>query len=84
MEEVQDRFATKLTKRDGALSKRERNRAREAWKRNLSGRANETIDPWYGCDLYDEILDYAINFTFPWCTTFLLRCLIFTDRGFVL
>ncbi|KAF9244678.1 alpha beta-hydrolase [Melanogaster broomeanus] len=64
--EAQERFATKLTKRDGALSKRERIRARDVWKRNVAGRANGTIDSWYGCDLYDEMLDYAINFTFPW------------------
>lgn len=37
------------------------------WKRDLSGRANGTLDPWYACDLYDEMLDYAINFTYPWC-----------------
>ncbi|KIJ59226.1 hypothetical protein HYDPIDRAFT_118758 [Hydnomerulius pinastri MD-312] len=66
MLEAQERFASKLTKRDGGLSKRERIRARDAWKRDLSGRANGTIDSWYGCDLYDEMLDYAINFTFPW------------------
>ncbi|KII85865.1 hypothetical protein PLICRDRAFT_44287 [Plicaturopsis crispa FD-325 SS-3] len=36
------------------------------WKRDLSGRANGTLDPWYACDLYDEMLDYAINFTYPW------------------
>ncbi|KAG8220809.1 Alpha/Beta hydrolase protein [Butyriboletus roseoflavus] len=66
MLEAQNRFAAKLTKRDGALSKRERIRARDAWKRSLAGRPNGTIDPWYGCDLYDEMLDYAVNFTFPW------------------
>ncbi|GJJ06658.1 hypothetical protein Clacol_000853 [Clathrus columnatus] len=27
---------------------------------------NDTINPWYGCDLYDEMIDYALNFTFPW------------------
>lgn len=73
MVEAQNRFAAKLAKRDVALSKRERIRAREAWKCGLADRANGTIDYWYGCDLYDEMLDYAINFTFPWCTTFLLR-----------
>lgn len=72
MLEAQDRFAAKLVKRDISLSKRERIRAREAWKRSL---ANGTIDSWYGCDLYDEMLDYAINFTFPWCMTFSLRYL---------
>ena len=35
-------------------------------KRDLSGRANGTIDPWYGCDIYDELIDYAVNFSFPW------------------
>ncbi|PSR71880.1 hypothetical protein PHLCEN_2v12224 [Hermanssonia centrifuga] len=39
---------------------------REQWKRDLSGRANGTIDPWYGCDLYDEVVDYALNFSLPW------------------
>ena len=74
MLEAQDRFAAKLTKRDATtLSKRERIRARDAWKRSLAGRANGTIDSWYGCDLYDEMIDYAVNFTFPWCTMFLLR-----------
>lgn len=64
--DAQERFAVELAKRDRHLSKRERLRARDAWKRDLAGRANGTIDPWYGCDLYDEMLDYAINFTFPW------------------
>lgn len=46
----------------------ERLRARDVWKRGLAGRANGTIDPWYQCDLHTEMLDYALNFTFPWCT----------------
>jgi len=62
--EAEDRFAAKLAKRDRALSNRERIRAREAWKRDR--RAAGTINSWYGCDLYDEMLDYATNFTFPW------------------
>ena len=40
---------------------------RQQWKRDLSGRANGTIDPFYGCFLLDELIDYAVNFTFPWC-----------------
>jgi carboxypeptidase D len=24
------------------------------------------IDPFYGCSLLDELIDYAVNFTFPW------------------
>ena len=35
-------------------------------KRDLSGRANGTIDPWYGCFLGDELRDYALNFSLPW------------------
>ena len=48
---------------------------REQWKRDLTGRANGTIDPWYGCDLYDEMIDYALNFSLPWSTSFMLVCL---------
>ncbi|KAF5315989.1 hypothetical protein D9758_018113 [Tetrapyrgos nigripes] len=33
-------------------------------KRDLS--APGVLDPWYGCLLLDEFIDYAINFTFPW------------------
>ncbi|OCH94794.1 alpha/beta-hydrolase [Obba rivulosa] len=39
---------------------------REQWKRDLAGRANGTIDPFYGCLLFDEMTDYAVNFSFPW------------------
>lgn len=35
-------------------------------KRDLSGRANGTIDSWYQCDLLDEMIDYALNFSLPW------------------
>ena len=46
-----------------------REKQRRAWKkakRDLSGRANGTIDPWYGCFLGDEVQDYALNFSLPW------------------
>ncbi|EGO22337.1 hypothetical protein SERLADRAFT_473031 [Serpula lacrymans var. lacrymans S7.9] len=68
MSELQTRYEAKrnLSPAKSGLSKRERKRAAEAWKRDLTGRANGTIDSWYGCDLYDEMLDYAINYTFPW------------------
>ncbi|GJJ10263.1 hypothetical protein Clacol_004489 [Clathrus columnatus] len=40
-------------------------------RRDLSGRAtNGTIDPFYHCDLLDEIIDYALNFTEPWSDAF--------------
>ncbi|KAI9568045.1 alpha beta-hydrolase [Boletus coccyginus] len=67
--ELQDRIVAKLRRRgsEGALLEYgERHGARDMWKRDLAGRANGTIDPWYQCDLYSEMVDYAINFTFPW------------------
>lgn len=33
----------------------------------IADRWSNTINPWYGCDIYDEMIDYAFNFTFPWC-----------------
>jgi carboxypeptidase D len=41
---------------------------RKLGRRNLEGRANGTIDEWYGCYLFDELWDYAVNYTFPWST----------------
>lgn len=35
-------------------------------KRDLIGRANGTIDPYYLCDLRFEVIDYAFNFSLPW------------------
>ncbi|KAI9568043.1 Alpha/Beta hydrolase protein [Boletus coccyginus] len=67
--ELRDRIVAKLRRRgsEGALLEYgERHGARDMWKRDLAGRANGTIDPWYQCDLYSEMIDYAINFTFPW------------------
>jgi carboxypeptidase D len=43
-----------------------RSHSRGPSKRDLTGRANGTIDGWYGCFLYDELVDYALNFSFPW------------------
>lgn len=54
----------------GALRKREINEERLAkrdqWKRDLTGRANGTIDPYYQCDLFQEMVDYALNYSLPW------------------
>lgn len=47
-------------------------------KRDLSLRANGTIDPWYGCFLFDEMVEYAINYTAPWSESFMLSCSIFS------
>ncbi|KAF7358042.1 Alpha/beta-hydrolase [Mycena venus] len=68
-ESASARFA-ELHGRDPLSKRSEFHQRREAekqqWKRDLSGRANGTIDPFYGCFLLDELMDYAVNFTFPW------------------
>ena len=65
-DEVRARYAEKR-----ALDERheERLRKREIFSRSLAGRANGSIDPWYGCYLWDEMVDYAVNFTYPWSTS---------------
>ena len=35
-------------------------------KRDLTERANGTLDPWYQCDIWEEMADYALNFSIPW------------------
>ncbi|KIJ26709.1 hypothetical protein M422DRAFT_272221 [Sphaerobolus stellatus SS14] len=35
-------------------------------RRDLTGRTNGTIDPFFECDLFVEVLSYALNFTKPW------------------
>lgn len=66
------RFHTKLAKTSVKFDKRKRELAQREWKRDLSSRANGTIDPWYGCDLMDYVVDYALNFTYPWSNNSLL------------
>ena len=61
-----------LARRAGHFERRDA--ARERWKRDLAGRANGTIDPFYGCFLLDELIDYAVNFTFPWCECLSTTC----------
>ncbi|KAJ7202078.1 alpha/beta-hydrolase [Mycena pura] len=56
--------ATNLNKRD--LQSPEDLERRESWKRDIAGRPNGTLDPFYGCFLFEEMWDYALNFTFPW------------------
>ena len=60
------RFQTALAKAPANLDRRKRGLAQREWKRDLSTRANGTIDPWYGCDLFDFVIDYALNYTYPW------------------
>ena len=47
----------------------ERRRKHEIWKRSAtSSNINSTADSWYGCYLWNEMVDYALNFTYPWST----------------
>ncbi|PIL29080.1 hypothetical protein GSI_09128 [Ganoderma sinense ZZ0214-1] len=40
---------------------------RSQWKRDLTELTDSgTLNPWYGCDIFDEMWDYAYNFTYPW------------------
>ncbi|PFH51848.1 hypothetical protein AMATHDRAFT_58385 [Amanita thiersii Skay4041] len=55
-----------LQRRAATIENREDTAKKVIAKRDLTGRANGTIDPWYGCALLDEFIDYALNFTFPW------------------
>ncbi|KAF6761653.1 Alpha/Beta hydrolase protein [Ephemerocybe angulata] len=48
------------------LKRRDRELGRDLWKRDLSLRTNGTLDPWYGCFLWDMVMDYALNYTYPW------------------
>ncbi|KAF8576822.1 alpha/beta-hydrolase [Ramaria rubella] len=64
------RSALALTSKSPSnLNKRElevRAQRRADWKRDLTGRANGTIDSFYQCFLLFELIDYAVNFTQPW------------------
>jgi carboxypeptidase D len=66
-QEVAARFELRnpsdLHKRTHLESREERE---ELWKRDLSERPGKTLDPWYGCDLFDEMIDYAVNYSYPW------------------
>ncbi|KAI1785699.1 hypothetical protein LXA43DRAFT_1099972 [Ganoderma leucocontextum] len=48
-----------------AVALEHRGEVRSQWKGDLTRRPNGTIDPWYGCDVWQEMWDYAFNFTFP-------------------
>ncbi|CAK5283248.1 unnamed protein product [Mycena citricolor] len=61
--EIMDRYsALDATQKDNIAVERET----KTWKRDLSMRANGTLDPWYGCALLPELIDYALNYSAPW------------------
>ena len=65
LKKVQKKYEN--SQRKGLIKRgRDRADARRAWKRDLSQRANGTIDPYYGCNIYLELLEYAVNYTYPW------------------
>lgn len=43
-----------------------REEQRQEWKRSIAGRPNGTLDPYYGCFLFDELWEYAANYSIPW------------------
>ncbi|KAI0683233.1 Alpha/Beta hydrolase protein [Cytidiella melzeri] len=54
---------------DSEERERRRKATRDSWKlekRDLSALLNGTVDTWYRYDLYDEMIDYALNFSIPW------------------
>lgn len=57
----------------------EREAKRQLWKRDLSLRANGTVDPWYACNLQEELYEYMINFTAPWSLSIICFCLTHID-----
>lgn len=61
IEEVAYRFS----KRQEAVNGVRPHRGRTVQKRDMSN--GSMIDPWYGCDVWHEMIDYALNNTFPWC-----------------
>ena len=84
MSTFQSCLRTNLAKGRIHLDKRKRGLAHREWKRDLSTRPNGTIDPWYGCDLFDFVVDYALNFTYPWSNDTALGFDVSYDRRFLL
>ncbi len=66
--EVDSHMAKRNLKARSLDAGAERIQKRDQWKRDFVDQANETavLDPYYGCDLYDELMDYALNFSLPW------------------
>ncbi|GJE99868.1 serine carboxypeptidase [Phanerochaete sordida] len=60
-----DEVAYRFARRGAAAApKIQRRSAGKSWKdvaANSSG-----VNPWYGCDVWDEMIDYALNYTYPW------------------
>lgn len=63
--EVAHRYAERRAASEPAQPFHERLRKRAAWTMDATNSSG--INSYYGCDVWDEMLDYALNYTFPWC-----------------
>ncbi|KAF8530534.1 Alpha/Beta hydrolase protein [Hysterangium stoloniferum] len=48
------------------FSNKERKNRLSVWKRDYTDLTSQVIDPWYRCDIWNEMIDWALNHTFPW------------------
>jgi len=69
---IAQKFAEHSHTSNPRATSRDINKRRQQWKRDLINRPNGTLDPHYGCFLWEEMTDYAVNFSFPWSTSFLV------------
>lgn len=53
---------TPPTKRDLEI----REERRQRWKRDMATYSRKGLNPYYGCYIWEELTDYAVNYTFPW------------------
>ncbi|EKM51711.1 uncharacterized protein PHACADRAFT_177131 [Phanerochaete carnosa HHB-10118-sp] len=63
--EVAHRYSERRASGEPAQPFHERLRKRAAWTTDATNSSG--ISSYYGCDVWDEMLDYALNYTFPWC-----------------
>lgn len=68
----------KRSEREDSHTKVKRQRQQQLtlaqWKRDHLNK--KTLDEDYGCFLWEEMTDFATNFTFPWCKCFLVFVII--------
>ena len=66
-EEVGTRFWRDLAPTSAKVGERD---SKDDWKADKLGRNNDTVDPHYGCYIWDELIDFAVNYTYPWGKSF--------------
>jgi carboxypeptidase D len=67
--EVAYRFAQRREAGEPEQPLHKKMRKRAAWTADATNSSG--INTQYGCDLWQEMVDYAVNYTFPWCKS---RC----------